>query len=669
VINRPDRDLAAVISEELAACRMRGIERLDVHSHNQVPVPTPELQRLANEYMAATQHQVRGRTAQLKYLLRDAIKAFGTENEADAQLIDALFFDDSQHRVTKSAGELLDITRKQFGFSNETRLRQARHDAFDAFAGFIPHFVANASRDDQELAPENAPESVPILLQPDYEDSVPDPEMQRHVATTGYIDNGEHFISLLSQATNATIISFPSEMLASMLRAALDRKRAAILRPDTCWESIRIVFLNNELLDFVNEDESEYPDASEALLQRRRAAIHGRRMVRVFLRTLPPARWKIYDSPYFPPLTGALFEMPSGQQIVQLLIRRPERSAHDHLYLELEDTRGHYFSATFDEIVHNSIDDNKVVPVGTPIEQRFRVTGTKYRQSVLIGGSRAAGWLALVLIMTWRVRNGRAEPLLQLRTHLNAARELDRFSHLAGHITQDHPERPLTEFGLNDDVPMAAARRRVQIETGEVDAGELKPLGTSGYFHPDKEHLFFFIYSCQFPEGFQLWRQAEMFPLPLEELLAIRKNQALRKALSLCQAPPSSQRIRQAAFEIATLNLLLHDYADLANKLAGITAQKTVDVDDIAAQLAVLEEPIRQSWPAFEGEVEVKGLSGLQYREFYTILLPFYADIDVPGAADYLAAVNNDEAKRAAVARLSELYHDEGLMESIPLEL
>ena len=100
---RPGSDLAAVpaavLSEELAACRKRGIERLDVRSHNQQPVPAPELERLAAEYAAATRSRVHGRIPQLKYLLRDATAAFREENQMDAQLVSALFFGDSLHRV------------------------------------------------------------------------------------------------------------------------------------------------------------------------------------------------------------------------------------------------------------------------------------------------------------------------------------------------------------------------------------------------------------------------------------------------------------------------------------------------------------------------------------------------------------------------------------------
>ena len=111
----PGSDLASVLSEELAACRKRGIERLDVSSHNQQPVPLPALEKLATQYATATRGPLHSRIGQLKYLLRDAVTAFLAEDETDAQLVSALFFGDSLNRVTKSAGELLDVAQRQFG--------------------------------------------------------------------------------------------------------------------------------------------------------------------------------------------------------------------------------------------------------------------------------------------------------------------------------------------------------------------------------------------------------------------------------------------------------------------------------------------------------------------------------------------------------------------------
>jgi hypothetical protein len=659
-----EADLAAAISAELTACRKRGIERIEVRSHNQTPVPAPELQRLSGEYLLAVGRTVNGRIAQIKYLLSDAIRAFAVDNEPDAKLVQALFFGDSQHRVTRSAGELLDIARRQSGFASEVRFREARHAAFDSFAEFLPRFVAAAKPGNQtEALAEAAVDAVSYNT-----DSILAPEVQQQVATTGYIDNGEHFISLLSQAEKVTIVGVTNESLASMLRIALARKREALLRPEGCWSSIRVVFLSEDLLGWVS-DERGYPDPVEARLLRQLLAVYGRRTVRAFLGELPGrANWMMCDSPHFPPLIGTLFEMPDGRRIVQLLVRRRLRNASDHLYLEFDDTHGYYFSATFDEIVNSSIEDNKVAPVGNIIRQRFRVSNTRYRWHVLVDGSGAKGWLPMVLVITWRVRGGQAEPLLQLRTSLNSARELDRLTHLAGNIMQDGPVVPGTEFDLDHAVPVTAAKRRVQMETGETDAGDLAPLTTGRYIHPDKEHLFFFVYSYQLPEGMELWRQAEMSPVSVPELLSVRKNQVLRNAISLCLAPPKRSQVRAAAFEIVALNLTLHDFADLAQQLRGAAA-RAADLATIAAELGGLEQQTRQTWPGYERDTELKGLSGLQFREFWTMLLPFYASIGVPGAAEHLKLVNDDEIRRAAIARLSQLYHDERVMELIMVEL
>ena len=258
-----------------------------------------------------------------------------------------------------------------------------------------------------------------------------------------------------------------------MLRTALARKRAAMLRPDSCWSSVRVVFLSDDLLDRVN-DERGYPGPRRGPAAAPRQAVYGRRTVRVFLRGLPGrASWTIYDSPYFPPLIGTLFEMPDGRRIVQLLIRRRQRSPSDHLYLQLDDTRGHYFSAVFDEIVDNSVDDNKVVPAGlSSIGERFRVTSTRYRRNVLVDGSGAKGWLPMVLVITWRMRDGQAEPLLQLRTQ----RERDpraRPAHPPGrpHHAGRAGRRPGWSLGWKTSSRWPPQRSRVQMETGESRAG------------------------------------------------------------------------------------------------------------------------------------------------------------------------------------------------------
>jgi hypothetical protein len=103
----------------------------------------------------------------------------------------------------------------------------------------------------------------------------------------------------------------------------------------------------------------------------------------------------------------------------------------------------------------------------------------------------------------------------------------------------------------------------------------------------------------------------------------------------------------------------------MARKLTDALA----DFGAIAAELRLLEQQTRQIWSGYETETELHGLSGLQFREFYAILLPFYASVGVPGAAEQLALLDEDEIKRAAVVRLSQLYRNERIMKLIPIEL
>jgi hypothetical protein len=679
----PGGDLATILSTELDAARKRGIERLDVSSHNQQPVQMPELEKLAATYAVSKRSPVRGRIPQLKYLLRDAVEAFRAEDPTDARLVSALFFGDSQHRVTKSAGELLDVAQKEFNYSNPVRFRHTRHAAFDHFAEFLLRFVSGVAPVPQaentlpELAGSNG--DAATLLR-DQGNVAPAPEVQQHIATTGYIDDGDHFVTLLSQAENVTIVGYTNESLASMLRLALERKRAAMFRPDGCWSSIRVVFLTDDLLDRVN-DERVYPDPFEARALRRRHAVYGRRTVRTFLRSLPErTTWAIYDSPHFPPFTGTVFEMPDGQRIVQLIVRRPQRSGSNHLYLQLEDNRGHYFSSVFNEIVESAVNDNKMVPAGRPADKdRFQALSTRFRRQVLVDGRNVGDWLPMVLVITWQMRAGRAEPLLQLRTQRNSTRELGRFTHLAGHITQeDEQSGAEQEFGPEDSLPTAVAAQRVQMETGQGGPIDLSPLNvgspgdakrTGRYYHHDKEHLFFFVYACQLPDGLQVWPEAEMFAPTIPELLAIRENQVLRNGLALCQTPPTRRPDRGGAFEIMAQNLVLHDYPDIAQQMLGASTARNPDLAAIAAELRLLEEQTRQNWPVEGEETEVVGLSGFQFRQFFQILLPFYKSVGVAEADRYLKLVNDDPAKRAAVERLSELYDDQRLMESIRIEL
>jgi hypothetical protein len=687
----PEPDAVALVRRlaiELAECRLRGIERLDLRTHNQNRVAANDLQRLAQAYALAEGLALHSRTAQIKQLLWDAIGAMADDREPAATLVRDLLFGDPPPMVedaviggpvrvgmvTRSAGDLLDQAFQRSGLTR-ARFDEQRKAAFLSFGEFLVGFCAQflPAQPDDPVDPADA-EGVRTFGQlADGPGSTgTGPESLR----TGYVDDGR-FVQLLSEAVNATIVGFTNEHLAGLLDRALTRKIATRGSPDAFWASLRVVFCADRLLESIADERRDFPDPGEAVRQRRLAAFYGRRSLTVFLRRkIRATRWPIYESSFLPPFTGTLFELPTGQRMIHLLVRSPQRSSSGHLYLEFAETSDQYFTGVFEDIVHNSVADNTIIPVGVPRGATFERTGTRYRHNVLIDRSGAVGWLAYVLVVTWRQRAGRAEPLLQLCTDANSTRALDRLMHPATHIYQvdyDTPAArtaaiPPSQIDLGDAVPQRAARRRLMLEAGQELPGDLMPVGTTQYLNYDREHLYFFVYARQVPEDFQFPRRAEMHHVPLQELLAILENQALRNAGRLLHAPAMSGRARSAATEIVALNLTLHGHGDLADAL---TAAATLHPwpSEVRAAVSDLIERTRQPWVSGGREFDMKGLAGLEYREFFSTLLPLYARLGVPGAADHLASLRADAARSAAITRLAELYQDVDVITDIPAEL
>jgi hypothetical protein len=654
-----ERDDPGRIAGDLADCRQRGLDWLDRSTSNQAPVRATALQQLAQEYIAARHLAATGRIAQIKVLLRDGIDELTRQGHTtDADLLRDLFFGESTDGPIKSPGELLRSARERVGDSSEARFRERRANVMRSFAHFLVDFAASAPRE------------------PDRGQRVSVPEQHSQPAVTGHVGDSEHFIQLLTSAVNVTIVGITNEHLKPILEEALRRKRAAE-GPDAFWESIRIVFLGKALLDAVNDEREEFHDSREALRQRRQEAVWARTSIGIFLTLAYPTRWTLYQCPYLPVLTGSLLEFSEGKKIAHLLIRRPRRSTADHLYIDLDDVANR-FSAVFEDIVRNSESANMIVPVGVPAEGAFQCTGVRLQRNALKDRSGADGWLPMVLVVTLRRRSGHVEAVLQLRSQENRIRELNRLSHLAGHILQDdrvRPEdRPLMgvpkSFGLTDDVPLVAARRVVEEVTGDNLASAIRPVGTGKYLYPDKEYLYFFIFALDLPEGTQFPRRAEMHSFPLSELLAVRANQVLRCAVKLCQATDVSHRTWYAAAEVVALNLSLHDYADLGETVLGLAGRRREELTHMAAMIEqMVTERTAPSWASAGREVPVIGLAGWQYREFFSVLLPLYADNGVAGASELLDLVNLDQRKRAALPQLAELYQDEHLMASMPIEL
>ncbi len=502
--------------------------------------------------------------------------------------------------------------------------------------------------------------------------------VERLDAVTGWLNDRDRFVGLLAQALKVTIVGQTNEGLASALQEALDRKRELSGDSAAFWSSLRIVFLSEKLLDAINDERSNMPIRDEAVEQRRRAALQGRRAVRLVLDRVPSSSWSLYESRYYLPFVGTLFEMPDRVKVVQLVMRRPQRSAPEHIYMEFEDRPDEYFAGAFDDIVGFSTPDLGIIPVGMPVSDRFRCSSWRYRHTVLTESPEEperTRWLPVVLAVTWAVRSGQAAPLLQLRTLKNSHRELDRVSHLSSYIYDRDVYPPDTslnklqvDFELLRSVAEAAVRRRVERDAHIKLSKEPALVGTARYFSPQNmEHLFFYIFTAEFPADASSSYE-DIRPFTIEQLLAIRASQALRNAQRLCEILSMDQKVSADAIELAAMNLTIHAGAQLADELR--TASRGGNaLDRFSQQLATLESRKRQYLASGESQVQVLGLAGLQYREFYSTLLPLYATLGIDSAAEELEAVKTDEVKIRAVETLARLYHDGHVMSSVPGEI
>lgn len=649
------------IAEDLTDCRQRGLDWLDRRTSNQRPVPAVALQRLAAEYVRTKEFVASGRIAQIKILLRDGIDELSRQGHvADAGLLADLFFGNPGGGAIRPPGVLLKLAQERAGDTTEVRFRERRNNVIRSFAHFLITFAVS---DPQK--PDDAARQATTS------------DHYGQQTRLGSVGDNERFIQLLAEAVNVTIIGITNERLAPMLREALRRKRASG-RPDAFWGSLRIVFLDESLLGAVNDERDALLDPGEVLRQRRQEATWARRSVRVFLKRSNSTRWDLFENSYLPPLTGSLLEFgdQKRRKVAHLLLKRPRRPRAEHFYLELDVGDEGYLSALFEDIIHHSKHARMIVPVGYPANSTFRCEGFRLHTSVLVDGSGASGWLPMILVVTSRKRGSGVEALLQLRTEQNSGRELNRLSHLGGHMLREDillpPEATTAgmSFGLVDAIPLRAARRLVQDVIGVETGSTLQPMTTGGFLYPDKEHLFFFAFTLELPEGTHFPRHAEIHGFPLPELLSIRANQVLCTTAQLCEATGVTEHAWTAAAEIVALNLTLHDYDDVGDQLLTLTGRPDDERTTMAAEIRQLvTDRTIPSWTSTSHEVQLIGLHGWQYREFFSVLLPLYAKVGIDGASDLLNVIRNDERKSAAVVRLSELYRDEHLMALMPFEL
>jgi hypothetical protein len=642
------------IAEDLNDCRQRGLDRLDVNNSTQKPVRAAELGRLAADYAKAESRGATERVGQIKALLGEGIDACMRQgNVGDGQLLRDLFFGGPADIPIGSPGDRLETARRKF-HESESRFRDRRSSVMTSFAGYLILFVHPITGGHNATG-----------------------NQLRQTATIGKVGDSQYFIQRLAEAAHVTIVGITNENLTQILEKALRRKREAN-GPEACWTSMRIVFLGKALLSALNDEREklERQDTGQALSLRLHQAVSARRSVWDLLKRAHSTRWEMYESPYMPELNGTLLEFDDGTKFVHQVIRRPGEASSEHIHVELQDFDGS-FKSIFDDIIKASANADMIVPAGYPDDDgEFTCTEARDQRKVLSDeGTVGRDWLPMVLVITSTRDGGQTEAMLQLRTPDNSARELGRLSHLAGHILQDDRLRPLgrildsppKSFGLSAETPRSAAYRVVQ-EISAVDlASGIRPEETGRYLYPDKEHLFFFVFVLDLPEGLRFDNRHEMQPYPFSELLAIRASRVLASAGRLCRMTDISASAFRAAAEVLGHNLVLHDHPDLAAKILELADRGPEKADELAAEFEEHVTPkIYPSLAKGGKEIEVLGLAGWQHREFFNALLRIYTKIRISGARELAEDIERDERKRDAVEALSRRYGSLRSIASMP---
>ena len=488
------------------------------------------------------------------------------------------------------------------------------------------------------------------------------------------------YVDLLANATHVTIIVYTADGLEELLREALDRMGNSTNK-NRFWNSIQIVYLDDKLLDSVKNERSASPRLSEEVFRRRINARYSMGFVRSLLqRSAPPSsQWALYKSPNQLPFTGTLVKPRNEDRYtVRLTVPSPQRDVTGHLYLQFKDrSADNSFAEAFGEVVKDSELDIRKLPVGIPDKDNsiFRCRTESYREKVLIDRSDTSMWLPAVLIITWRRSEGGPPSLVvQLRTERNSERELGRLSHPSSYIYFDDVlEASLrnqgatydlrSTYNLPEDAPRVTVERRLEMETGGAFSVHAKQVDKARYINPDKENLFFYIYTAELQYHFPFHQAANIGDITIEGLLAVREMQTLHNALELYGRLGTAKQFSAHSSSLISLNLRLHGHADLASEIAEPTAIPAA-VARIRRKMRDVEERVRRAWPKLGESADEVGLPGLQYRQFFSQLLDLYSDLEIPGARELLAAVQSDRDRRTAEEELAGLYRNEEYMRS-----
>jgi hypothetical protein len=491
--------------------------------------------------------------------------------------------------------------------------------------------------------------------------------------------NEDKLTHLLAEARSATIVGISNTWVADCLERAMDIKSKQKDTP-RFWDQLHIVFLTDDLLAMVSDNlVKDFPNRDEAIRERIRRAGHAKRKIMsLLLRNGVAGRWTLYSYPFLPPFVGVLFHMADGRRLVQMAITHPSMSEDDSLFIDFIDRVDDHFESAFREIVEAGHEEHEVVLAGAPgiTPDSFICRSARFRRSVLVDGQNSDDWLAALVAVTWRKGKSAPEPLLQVNTPNNSTREMGKASHVSGYINQrdhsadamPHEDPESGEFEIPLKTVEAAVRREL-MDDFAISRVPTPPRfeGVAPFFYPDKENLFFYILEQELPAVHRFATPTQMFSWSVDELMAVRRHHALTNTLSMLSAIMSEKQ-RERALQLVNLNLVVQGEAELSDRIAEASRLRQEPTELISA----IKEKIYESavYRYSNGrEICVTGLAGLQYRIFFSHLLPIYARLGIPGAESILSAIAEDQRRADSLQLLHALYSDRRFMESLPIEV
>ena len=470
--------------------------------------------------------------------------------------------------------------------------------------------------------------------------------------------NEARFKKALADASSAIISGTTHSNLVDYLRDALDMMRQAHGK-DGFWESISIVFPSDDVLNHMDDKVRDaYPDVHRGNAMRVRIATRSlQRVTRFLRRNASSRRWHVFRTDFLPLINGALLELRDGSTQIQLSLPCPGRLVDERLFVHFrsQDPEQQPFvaglSATFHRICSKACEQKEVLIVGYPRSDtrlEFQPTGTKFRSEVLpsvageISSSGAEEWLPCVLALLFKRTPGNTTPILSVRSEELHTREIGTLSNISGYVNEtdcdDSPPYSEQSTPLHRDSFLHALRRELNEEVGlDHDWPNIFEPRPASFYYVDHENLYFGVFPVELDMPLErIDSTVQLQEVTFSRLLKVRLCQVLDKTIALIDQLRDDESALMKDAQSLCANLILHRQPELGDALHEAVTKGDIELMCLREQLErERKQLVEYYYSRAGGRHELRGLAGLQYRQFFELLVPAYAAIGVEGAAEY----------------------------------